>query len=180
MGLKELKWWIFRYWEQSWKWLIEEKNHVCDLRISPRNYYDLLPLELLEATFLRAIMSSDFLFPNHACRTFNNLIVAYPVFKRVKRKCKQHLRRVHLGDFKSDPKSISSTSEMATVSIRRIYKYFSPHGGIMRSLRCIINTPTWHNAWLILGAEAFGFVYHFKYLFGKMRNTNDCIISLYM
>ena len=48
---------------------IEEQNHVCDGRISLRNYFDLLPLELLEAILLHAIMTSDFLFPNHACRT---------------------------------------------------------------------------------------------------------------
>ena len=59
------------------------------------NYFDLLPLELLEAIFLRAIMTSDFLFPNHAFRTYNILIEAYPVFNRVK----QYLPRVHPGDF---------------------------------------------------------------------------------
>ena len=106
---------------------IEEQNHVCDVRILPRTYYDLLPLELLEAIFLRAIMTSDFLFPNHACRTYNNLIEAYPVFNRVK----QHLPSVHLGDFRSDPQSISSTLEITTVSIRRISKYFGPHSGVM-------------------------------------------------
>ena len=67
---------------------IEDENEDNNLENLPGEKINLeqFPLEILERSFLSALISSDYTFPNHVCWTFNNMINAVPVFNEIQGK----------------------------------------------------------------------------------------------
>ena len=63
------------------------------------SYFDYLPIEIIDRIFLEALEASDFMFPRHACWTFNNLIETFPEFGLLKERYKQFLPRVYINTF---------------------------------------------------------------------------------
>ena len=101
------------------------------------NYLEMLPVEILEEIFFRALYQLDNTFPNHVCWTFNNAVAAIPrLTDTCIRKAIGLLPRIYLRDNNVLPKS--STKDFH-VNVKRLRQSYGIHSGLIREIKRTVN-----------------------------------------
>lgn len=129
------------------------------------NYFQILPIEILEKILFYALLQSDYKFPTHVCWTFQNLMEVIPRMDNFFDKAMGFLPRIYLNDESVLGNRISHEYQMNVKSLR---KSFGIHSGLIREVKKIIQSSKWHCAWLSLVAEAHGW-YIIKRIYWKSR-----------
>ena len=144
-------------------------NDVEEQADEPKNFLQMLPLEILEKIFVFALTSSDFRFPTHVCWTLKNMLKAIPFFQPFEKIGIGHLPRIYIGDDSYLPKA--SKSGEITVNAQRLIRSFGSGSGLISELKRIVLSTKWNTAWFLLLAEAYGW-YVVKDIFWKGKKRN--------
>ena len=149
---------------------INDENEDNNLENLPEENINLeqVPLEILQRTFLSALISSDYTFPNHVCWAFNNMINAVPVFRLFEIKAMDHLPRVYISDSFALQKQ--RNSEEIFVNMLSIIRSYCSMSKLVLELKRIINSLKWNTAWISSFAEAFRW-YIIKNIIWKSKKT---------
>ena len=75
-----------------------------ELNEENKNFFDRMPLEILEKIFFHALAQSDKIFPGHVCCTFQNTVAAIPRFNASREKAMGLLARLYVNDHSVFPK----------------------------------------------------------------------------